>query len=225
MQTRALFFLTFALSVCLIAGAADSAKVAPTQGLPKGLSEKIAAQLDPAGLRVAGPEGPLFSIWLAKSVDVKADFKPTLTVKYPFNNGELIGALQIPEGSSFTDFRGQELAAGVYTLRYAQQPEDGNHIGTSDTYDFLLAVPANLDTDPKPIDVAEQLHQQSAKAAGSAHPAILYLLPAEKAPEKPALEHDASREYWILHLTASGTAKNKRVKVPMQLVAVGQALE
>ena len=46
----------------------------------------------------------------------------------------------------FTDFRGQEIKKGVYTLRYGQQPEDGNHIGTSELADFLLAIPAGVDS-------------------------------------------------------------------------------
>ena len=85
--------------------------------------------------------------------------------------GQLIGALRVPEGTTFTDFRGQEIKPGVYTLRYGQQPQDGNHIGTSELADFLLALPAEADTELKPIADADALSQKSAEAAGSTYSA------------------------------------------------------
>jgi hypothetical protein len=131
----------------------------------------------------------------------------------------------VPEGAAFTDFRGQEVKPGVYTLRYGQQPQDGNHIGTSELADFLLALPAEADTDVKPITDFDTLSQKSAEAAGSTHPAILSLLPAEEqaAGGKASLEHVEERDYWIVELTVPGAAGEEKVKVPLRLVVIGRS--
>ena len=180
MKARTLFFLTFALSAGLLTAADKSHKLSSVKQTPKGLSAKVAAVVEPAGYRIVGPKGTVFEIWLVKSLDVKPGFKATLNVKYPFTSGQLFGVLRVAEKSEFTDFRGQEVAAGVYTLRYGQQPEDGNHIGTSELADFRLAIPAKFDADPKPLNILDELHMRSAKTAGSTHPAIFSLLPAGK---------------------------------------------
>ena len=225
MNVRSLFFLILGLSVCFVAAAAEKSSLTRLKKLPPGLAEKIAATLDPQGYRVQGPENAVMEFWLVKNLRVKPGFKPTLSVLYPFSPGQLIGAVRIPEKSKLTDFRGQEMTAGVYTLRYGQQPEDGNHIGTSETADFLLALPAKIDVDPKPVSGPDQLAETSAKSVSSTHPAIFSLLALKKPPAKPALTHDEDHDFWIVSLTAKGSAKDKPVKVPLRFVVIGQALE
>lgn len=199
----------------------DEVKFAPTDKLPQGLNENIAAKIDPKGIVVSGAEGPLCTVWLAKSLALKPKFKPTLTVKYPLTPGQLAGALEV-HSESFSDFRGQPVKPGVYTLRYGHQPQDGNHVGTSDTSDFFLAVPAANDADPEALKV-KTLFKQSAKATGSNHPAIFSLLPAEEKVDSPALVHDAAREFWILALTASGKEGEADAPLPLRLVVIGKS--
>jgi len=190
--------------------------------LPDGLSKNIAALIDAKGQKIVGKEGAVCSVWLVKEVPVKANFKPTLNVKYPFAPGELIGVLQVQSNSKYTDFRGQEIKPGVFTLRYGQQPEDGNHVGTSDLADFLLAIPAGLDTDPSPIAAFKALSERSAKTAGSTHPAIFSLLPNEKLADKPILTHDEVKDHTMLSvvLPAKGGAK-----VALRMVVIGKSGE
>lgn len=200
-------------------------QVTPVAQLPSGLSPAVTATLNPAGLRLVGPKGAVFEIWLGKSIAVKPGFKPTLNAHYPFAAGQLIGALRILDKSQFTDFRGQEFSAGVYTLRYGMQPEDGNHIGTSELSDFLLALPAKIDRKPTLIAGPDQLAGQSAKSVGSTHPAILSLLPQSEVKKSGALTHDADHEYWILDLLGQGVAGKKATPVKLRLVAIGRSLE
>ena len=220
MNLRPLFLTTFALAAVLLSAAAHTHKLEAVDKLPEGLAKPIADQLDPAGQQVVGANGAVVTVWLAKGVEVKADFKPSLSVKYPFAPGQLIGAIRVAESGGATDFRGQEIAAGVYTLRYGQQPQDGNHLGTSELADFLLALPADEDKDAKPITSFDDLSEKSAKSAGSTHPAIFSLLPAEKG-GKASLTHDEGSEFWILNLTASGKAGGKAVEVPIRMVVIG----
>jgi hypothetical protein len=220
MRRRPLLLVLFACCVLVFGAAADSShKLKTTDAAPKGVSDAITKQLGPTGYQVSGPDGALVTVWFAKGVDVKADFKPNFMVKYPFKEGQLVGALVVPEGVTYTDFRGQEIAPGAYTLRYGQQPMDGNHIGTSETADFLLALPAKEDTKPEPIAMKDTLNEKSADAAGSTHPAIFSLQPNPK-PGQAKLTHNEDRDYWILE--AEVGAKGEK-KVPVQMVVVGQS--
>jgi hypothetical protein len=132
--------------------AADEYAVAAIDSGPPAdaVSKDIAAELAATGLKVTSGSKTVCEIWLAKSSAAKADFKPSDTVLYPFEPGQLIGVLRFRAKGS--DFRDQEIARGTYTLRYGQQPVDGNHVGTSPTRDFLLLVSAKKDTSPKPLD-------------------------------------------------------------------------
>lgn len=189
---------------------------------PKGLSEKIVSQLDDNAFRVIGPNGPVCEIWLVKEAATKADFKPTLTVKYPFTSGQLLGAVRLPTAGAALDFRGQELAAGVYTLRYGLQPQDGNHLGSSDTSDFGLACSAELDQDPAPVAKIPDLFKMSAKVAGSAHPAIFQMVPPPTEPyKKPELKHNEDKDLWILRTNFHAKVKDKVAELPAQIVVVG----
>jgi hypothetical protein len=205
-------------SLATAVAAEDEFTLSKAGKLSDGYGEKIAAALDPQGTVIAGKDGPVCTIWLAKSLMVKPGFKPSLTVKYPLAPGQLLGALQVQSGE-FSDFRGQPVKAGLYTLRYGQQPQDGNHVGTSELSDFLLAVPAASDTDPAPVKVPA-LMKRSAKATGSNHPAIYSLLPPEEKSDETKLTHDAAKELWILNVTGKSESG---AKVPLRLVVVGKS--
>ena len=201
--------------------AADDGKLTVAEKAPAGVSEKVAAALNVKGQQIEAGGAAIGSVWLVKQLDAKADFKPTLAVKYPLAPGQLVGVIEIVKKSEFTDFRGQDVAAGVYTLRYGQQPVDGNHVGTSDLADFLLAIPAKLDTDPALLKMSEAMHKLSAKTAGSNHPAIFSLLPPKADEKTPALTHDSSKHFWILSITADGKAGDAAIKIPLRVVMVG----
>lgn len=217
---RLLLLVVVSLGTSVLAAAEGELKLEELKEAPKGIAEKIAPLLNPNGYRISGPDGVVCEVWLAKEIPVKEDFKPTLTIKYPFLPGQIVGAIRLPTEGAALDFRGQEIPVGTYTLRYGQQPMDGNHLGTSDVSDFILACPAEADTDPKPVTPNDALFKLSAKAAGTTHPAIFLLMaPPEKEYPKAALKHDADKEFWILNLNAP----TKKGKQPVQLVVSGVA--
>ena len=199
----------------------DDIKLSGVEKPPEGLSDPVLAAVEAKGVQVAGKAGPVCTIWLAKAFPLKPKFKPTLNIKYSLTPGQLIGALQV-QSDTFTDFRGQPIKPGIYTLRYGQQPTDGNHVGTSELSDFLLAVPAASDADPAVVKVPT-LMKRSAKATGSNHPAIFSLLPPEEKAVPLKLEHDAAKELWIVLLAGSGTQGDNEVVVPLKLVVIGKS--
>ena len=221
MSPRSLIFLTIALCTALLAGESEDKTLSKVEKTPDGLSPQIAPLLNPEGFAIKGPEA-VCDVWVVKDLAAKDGFKPTLNVKYPFQPGQLIGALRVSGKTEFTDFRGQPVKAGVYTLRYGQQPQDGNHIGTSELSDFLLAIPATTDTDPKPYAPVEKLHKASAKSTGGNHPAIFSLLPAETAVTAANLAKDDNNR-WVLGVPVHGTQGGKKVSLSLRLIVIGKA--
>ena len=174
MRLRMMFAVLMFAALWTVAGAVRAEeKLEAVDALPEGLSKEVAAVLDAKGQRVIGDKGPVCSIWLVKEVPTKVDFKPTLSVKYPLVPGELIGVLQVEMKKKFTDFRGQEIKPGVYTLRYSLQPVNGDHLGASPQRDFLVLVPAADDKDANAAPNFETLMGMSRKASGTPHPAVL----------------------------------------------------
>ncbi len=160
-------------------------------------------------------------VWLLKDLAVKPKFKPSLNVKYPFTTGELVGVLRVGDKGDYTDFRGQPVKPGVYTLRYGQQPQDGNHIGTSELADFLVATPAAQDADPQPVRPPEKLHKASAKTVGGNHPAIFSLVAPEATGNAAALAKD-DNDRWVLDVPAQGSRDGKKTPLSVRLVVIGK---
>jgi len=219
-------FLRSALLACsftcfVSAANAEDYTVAKVENLPDGLSAEVTKSLATPGHRITGPDGPLCSLWFVKSPAVKESFSPTLSVKYPLTPGGFVGVLRVEEGTEFTDFREQVLPPGLYTLRYGQQPQDGNHIGTSDLADFLMALPAKEDAAPETSDDLDEVVALATEAAGSTHPAILALKPAEDSkPQEAQLVHDPGDDLWMIE-----TAVGEKKPLGLRLVVVGFAFE
>ena len=185
------------------------------------ISPEIASSLQPSVVRVLrGGSRTVADLWLVKEWNAKADFKPTAAVLYPFEVGTLIGVIRFKNRGN--DFRGQEIPAGVYTVRYALQPVDGNHVGTSDTRDFLLLLPASEDKAVAPADEMT-MNQLSPKVTGTTHPAMMALKRSGPTEGKSTMHHDEERDYWSVRLQGTAKAGGKSQPLPIEIVVAGQA--
>ena len=206
-----------------VASAADQ-KIDVLKEAPSGLAADVAAAISETGSRISGKEGVICDVWLAKEILQKPKFKSSLRIKYPFQPGTLIGVIRYPDGSKPNDFRGQPLKPGTYTLRYGLQPDDGNHLGTSDIRDFLVGCPPANDTSPKRIEDIKDLFKLSASASGSTHPAIFLLTPPSDKPfDAPAVAHDDAKHLVIFNANANSKDGDKIVPVPISVVVVGKS--
>ncbi|MCA9154683.1 MAG: hypothetical protein KDA38_07835 [Planctomycetales bacterium] len=187
------------------------------------LSPEIAGQLAESGVRVIrGSSRTLCDIWLTKQWPLKS-LEAGADLIYPFQPGQLIGVVRFDRKSS--DFRDQEIEEGVYTLRYAQQPVDGAHVGTSITIDFLLVVKAEADKSAEPL-AYKPLAEKSAAAVQTSHPGLLSLQRVpEEAGDTPSIREDEEKEWWIVRLTGKAAVEGKQSAMPIDLVIVGQATE
>lgn len=200
-----------------IAAAADDYSVEVVKSPPPAdeFSPAIAERLSSSGFKVVAGERALCEVWPAKSWAAAPNFQPTGAVNYPFEVGELLGAIRFARSGG--DFRGQRIRKGAYTMRYGLQPQDGNHVGTSDTRDFVVLLPAADDTDAKLLE-KEKLFKESTNASGTAHPAILSLLSPDKdTKDLPRIVHHEARELWAVDF-AGKTAGTKQLVIEMVVV-------
>jgi hypothetical protein len=187
------------------------------------LSPEIAKLLSAEGTRVTqGDSRVICEIWLAKEWPLTADVTTSPEILYPLTPGQLVGAIRFPRKSS--DFREQDVPAGVYVLRYAQQPVDGAHVGTSATRDFLAMLPVAKDRDPKTLDYKD-LTATSKETTGTAHPGILSLQKAADGGEAPSVRQDPDHEWTIVRVVGKSKKGSEAKEMPIELVVVGKAAE
>jgi len=219
---------TFVLGVfCLLVTALPTAgqeyKVAKVDTpAPTGtVAPEITSLLQPTGFKVTKGTSVIYEMWLAKEWPIAADAKTGGEVLYPLTPGQLIGVARYPRKAA--DFRDQEIPAGTYAVRYAQQPVDGAHVGTSPTRDFLALLPAAKDRDPKPLDY-KTLTTTSKETSGTAHPAILSLQTAGSG-EPLSVREDGERQWVIVHFVGKAKQGGAAKDLPVDLVVVGKAAE
>ncbi len=162
--------LVVVLSCFSFAASGKVERIGPLTGTD--VSDALKQAVEEKGYRVTLEDGWMAELWIAKPLKtVKQDVPGAL---YPeLTNGEFVGVVRFPQGMS--DFRGQSLPPGVYTLRYQLLPQDGNHMGVAPNPDFLLASPAASDSRPEQTYVYKKLVALSAKSTGTNHPAVIAL--------------------------------------------------
>lgn len=131
---------------------------------PDALAPAIRDALEPGGIRVTR-DALAIDFWWVTALPVKAGGEVNwLGVA----EGALVGAVRLSD--EYRDIRGKAITAGVYTLRYAIQPANGDHLGVSSYQDFLLLSPAAKDTDPEPTG-HDRTVDLSKDTIGASHPA------------------------------------------------------
>jgi len=163
--------------------------------------ESVRRALEPRGYRVLQADGRIVcDVWFRAAIPLRAGRAAEPDGVYAgLEESTLVGVIVFPQPT--TDYRGQAIKAGAYTLRYALYPADGNHMGIAPNRDFLLLVPADLDRDVAARYSFEELVKLSAKAAGTNHPAGLSLRSAAGYTTIPTVVELASR-YTLLVASA-----------------------
>ena len=170
-------------------GASAPAEAAPKveplgaacDGAPAGMRAFLAQ-----GLKVSLEGGPELDLWTCKSVPVEHAEKAALGAHYArIREGALIGVVRFL--TRWKDAKGQSIAPGTYTLRYAIQPADGNHMGVSELRDFLVLGPVSSDSDPGAVPERDDLYGLGRKVSLTRHPAVMGLAPVPEGAAVPGV--------------------------------------
>ncbi len=190
-------FTVLALAGGLLAvPAAADHKLEKGVALPDGLPAPLRDHVGTQGVRVLGDAGsPYAEIWLHKALPVEAKPAAGEILNPGIPEGTFLGVWRFATAGS--DFRGQAIKPGLYTMRYALMPVDGNHVGAASYRDFVLLVPASLDSNPAAPLKLEEVLALSRKASGTGHPGVLPIVSPEAAAETSLVKN--SDGHWILN--------------------------
>lgn len=195
-------------------------KVAP----PMEIKEPIRALLGDDAIRVLDEKGGTVStIWFRKEIPSKAtpeQIKNGITYR-EIAATTVIGAIQLPQ--KWLDYRKQEIPKGVYTLRMAVQPMDGDHMGTAPHNEFCLLCPADKDNKAEAMEV-KAMHELSAAAHGATHPAVLLLFPNSKPADEPNLLSKGGG-IWVLQVKRPIIAGSAKTTLGFGMTVFGHTTE
>jgi len=174
---RAVFHTGLVTAVCLLltaAGAAAQTLSAKTAASPP--PDEVAAPIK----ALLGPEATVVTrgantieLWWRKALPLEsaASGKPAWS-NVP--DGAVIGVMRTSK--PLNDIRGFPMKPGVYVLRFAMQPQDGDHMGVSPNREFLLVGPAADDQSAEPAGYKGAV-ALARKTQGKSHPAALSIDP------------------------------------------------
>src|ERR1022692_3447058 len=165
-----IWVVTFCAATAVFAAAAQVERIGALSA--PAASDALKQAVEEKGYRITLDGSWTAEFWFAKQL--KAVAKDAPGALYPeLANAEFVGVVSLPKG--MTDFRGQPIPVGVYTLRYQLLPQDGNHLGVAPNPDFLLAIPVASDPNPEQGYLYKKLVALSAKTTGTNHPAVIAL--------------------------------------------------
>jgi hypothetical protein len=169
--TRAALLIAILVSGSTLSGQALTATKAAAPP-PSDVAPAIATLLSPEAIIVKVGDVPI-QVWWVKTLPLETS--PSGAPKWSdVSEGTLVGVISV--GGTWHDIRGYVLKAGAYTLRFAMQPQNGDHLGVSPNREFLLLAPAAVDTSPG-VAGEKGAIDLSKKAVNRAHPSALSLDP------------------------------------------------
>ncbi len=172
------WLLSFAavLQFHYLAGAADLTLKVVDKEPPKELDASIRAKLQSKAIQLLDGENPAYEFWFVSELPLSSKPESAINAFGAIPQAALLGAVSVSK--SRRDYRDDEVSAGVFTMRYALQPQDGNHLGTAEHSFFALLVSAKIDTAPASITDYKKLVHSSSRGTASEHPVVISLRPA-----------------------------------------------
>lgn len=191
---------------------------------PKELSESIQRLLGKQSIELYDPAGKkIGEFWFRAEIPADAtpeQIKNGLTYR-EVKQSEILGAARFEQDAR--DYRKQKVKAGVYTLRLAYQPMDGDHSGSSQFQEFVVAVGAAKDKKADLLDVKDMV-ELSQTSINTGHPAVLMLFPNSKPGVNPELAAKP-KSHWVLNTKGEIVVGGKKTgtSLGIGLTVVGSA--
>lgn len=218
----ATFVIALLCSTAALAADPYSIKTAKVE-IPKEVKKPIRELLNEEAVQFMDGKGNVIAdIWFRKALpvtasadSVKKGLKPQQLPKTT-----LLGTIRLHK--KLGDYRKQTPKAGVYTMRLAFQPSDGDHMGTAPINSFVLICPIDGDSGRDSMDM-EKLFEESGKSAGTGHACIYLVLPAGKSDtaDKPTLKKKLG-DHWVVYAKCDVTVKGKKMgTVTIGLTMIG----
>jgi len=190
-------------SVCVLAlvsqwtNAADFTVKVVDKPAPKEISEPIRAVLQSKAVQLLDGDKPALEIWLRTELPLKSKPAAPNEALNAVPETTLVGAVVV-SAADLHDYKNNDIPKGIYTARFALQPSDGDHLGTTEFTTFVALIAADTDKELTGINQFKPMVKASGKLTSSGHPVVVSLRPI--APEgdapkitEPVPEHKAVR--------------------------------
>jgi hypothetical protein len=217
--------LRAAVALLLCAGltqAADYSVKTEKADAPADIPEAARKLLGDQVIRFSdGKDKLLAELWFRKEIPAKAtDAQIGNGLTYQeIPQTTLLGAIKIHE--EMNDYKKHKVKPGLYTMRLAYQPMDGDHMGTAPFAEFIIMVPVKFDEGKATLE-PEMLHKLGARASGSGHPAVWLLFPvARKDLGKPPAVAKRENNHWVLTVTQDVNVDGKKTTIGIGLTLIG----
>jgi hypothetical protein len=192
------------------------------QPAPAEVSDAIKQTLQNKSIQLLDGDKLAYQFWFRSEIPLKA--KPESAAKALSSLAELtfLGVVTVGEGRR--DYKDNEIAPGTYTMRFGLQPQDGDHLGTSEFPFFAVLIPIKSDPDPQGLKTYKSMVKASGKGTATGHPVVLSLRPASGeggvTPKlvTPAPEHKAI----LLTIPAKASEVNQPSGISFELVYEGK---
>jgi len=218
---KLLLLLASVLSAAFVpaSSAADLTMKVVDKEPPKEFGEAIRQTLQTKAAQVVDGSKPAFEFWFAREIPLKSRPASLAKALDSLEPATLLGAVSV--SSATRDYRDDELPAGVYTMRFALQPQDGDHSGSTDYIYFAVLVPAKLDAAPDALTTYKAVVKASAKGTSTEHPHVMSLRPASsEAGDQPQIKEPAPGHKSIL-LKLPAKAGDEKTNLTFELVCEG----
>lgn len=163
--------------LALPATAADLTLATTEKSPPEGVAGEISAVLEATAIQLKNGEEPEIEIWLRKETPLKDTPEEPRTAMKAIAQGTLLGVMAVHKDRR--DYRDDDIAEGVYTMRFALQPQNGDHLGTSVYPYYALLIPVAHDTSLDGIEGYDAVTEASSEDTATEHPVIVSLRPAD----------------------------------------------
>ena len=188
---------------------------------PKEIDASIREALQSKAIQLLEGEKPAFEFWFRSEMPLQA--KPAAVDKglEALKQAALLGVVSVAKATR--DYRDDTVPSGVYTMRFALQPQDGNHLGTAEFLYFAVLTPVKVDSKLDGITDYKALVKASSKETSTDHPMVMSLRPATSEEgdvpklSEPAPEHKSVR----VKLPAKGSAPDQKTSLVFELVYQG----
>ena len=188
---------------------------------PAELDDELRSELTPKAYQLSDGDGLFFEFWFASSIPLKA---PADTSKAMLKNIEevtLLGAVIVHQEERY-DFRDDPIDPGLFVMRLALQPQNGDHMGTAPFDTFAVLLPHEKDAEVLEYPDHETLVELASEDTIAEHPPILSAQPLDDSSgEFPRLSSEGEDDWHFLCLKLSAKADGKSMDLVFQLVFEG----
>ncbi len=172
-------------------------------------------------VRVLKNREAAFEFWFRDDVPLTGKSGSSSTALNSVAQATPLGVVSVP--NDLRDYRDNDLFSGLYTVRMGYQPQDGDHLGTSDYAWFFVLIPAEHDAGPDAIRGYQEMVEASGRETPTGHPIVLSLRPVDGASDESPRITQPVPDHVAVRLRLPGIHQGESIPIPLELVVEGHA--